>query len=135
MRIFVDGIIFSRQRRGGISRMYNELLPRITEIEPSVEFTLSLRRKLKGGALPTSAGIQYIYERSIYPWRFLVGKVRVQQALMQWAYEADKPDIFHATYFTRPRKLRSRYVLSVYDMIDERFAPLVQHHSCLEVVQ
>jgi glycosyltransferase involved in cell wall biosynthesis len=54
---------------------------------------------------------------------------------MQRAYEAANPEIFHTTYFSRPRKLRSRYVLSIYDMIDERFAPLLGRRSCWEVVR
>jgi glycosyltransferase involved in cell wall biosynthesis len=135
MRIFVDGVIFSRQQRGGISRTYNELLPRITEVDPSVAFTLYLRRKLRNGPLPVSPCIRHVRERSIYPWRFLAGKLRVQQVLMQRAYEADRPDIFHATYFTSPSKLKSRYILSIYDMIDERFAQSVKLRSCQQVVQ
>ena len=135
MKIFVDGVIFSRQQRGGISRTYSELLPRMSAIDPTIECVVYLRRKLKKGPLPMGPRVKHILERSIYPWRFLVGKASAQRSLMQRVYEAERPDIFHTTYFTRPRTPRSKYVLPIYDMIDEKFVRTAQLNSCREVVK
>ena len=135
MKIFLDGTVFSRARRGGILRTFQELPPRITNIDPSVRFTLYLRRKLKDGDLPTSSGIEYVYERSIYPRRWLFGKYRVQDDLLDKAYRQLKPDIFHTTYFIRPPKIRTPYVVSVYDMIDEIYAPIQQNPTRWKFVE
>ena len=126
MKIFLDGTTFSRARRGGILRTFQELPQRITNIDSSVPFTLYLRRKLKDADLPRSLGIEHLYERSIYPGRWLFGKYRTQDYLLNTAYLRDKPDIFHTTYFTRPLKIHTPYVVSVYDMIDEIYAPIQQ---------
>ena len=99
----------------------------MTNIDPSVRFTLYLRRKLKDGDLPTSSGIEHVYERSIYPGRWLFGKHRVQDDLLDKAYRRIQPDIFHTTYFIRPPTIRTPYVVSVYDMIDEIYAPIQQN--------
>ena len=135
MKVFLDGTVFSRTRRGGILRTFQELPPRITHIDPSVLFTLYLRRKLKGGDLPTSSGIEHVHERSIYPWRWLYGKYRVQDDLLDKAYRQIKPDIFHTTYFVRPPKIHSPYVVSVYDMIDEIYAPIQQSRKRWKFVE
>ena len=135
MKIFLDGTVFSRSRRGGILRTFQELPPRITHMDSSVQFTLYLRRKLKDGDLPTSSGIEYLYERSIYPGRWLFGKHRVQDYLLDKAYLRIKPDIFHTTYFIRPPKIRTPYVVSVYDMIDEIYAPIQQNPKRWQFVE
>ena len=127
MNIFVDGTIFSTGGSGGIVRTYQELLPRITKIDSNVRFTLYLRRKLKCVDLPQSSSIDHLHERSIYPGRWLYGKYRVQEHLLDQAYHQNSPDIFHATFYSRPPKIRTPYVVSVYDMIHEIFTPLQQN--------
>ena len=127
MRIFLDGTIFSTGRSGGIIRTFQELLPRMTHIDSSVRFTLYLRRKLRGGDLPTASGIDHLHERSIYPMRWLYGKYQAQENLLDQAYYQNSPDIFHATFYSRPPKIRTPYVVSVYDMIHEIFTPLQKY--------
>ena len=127
MKIFLDGTIFSSGRSGGIVRTFQELLPRITTMDSTVRFILYLRRKLKGGDLPASSGIDHLYERSIYPRRWLYGKNQVQDDLLDEAYRQNAPDIFHATFYSRPPKFRTPYVVSVYDMNHEIFTPLQVH--------
>ena len=135
MKIFLDGTVFSRTRRGGILRTFQELPPRITNIDSSTRFTLYLRRKLKDGELPKSPSVEYLYERSIYPRRWLFGKYRTQDYLLDRAYLRNQPDIFHAIYFTRPLEIRTPYVVSVYDMIDEIYAPIQQYPKRWQFVE
>lgn len=134
MKIFLDGIIFSKQLDGGISRIFRETLPRVTSIDPSVHFIVYLRRKLKAINLPASDGVRLLYERSIYPWRWLSGKAHVQANWLQRECRRSQMDIFHTTYFTRPDELRAPYVVSVYDMMDEIYAPIIQRASQWELV-
>ena len=124
MRIFLDGSFFSQVRRGGICRIFQEVPPRVVEIDPTVQFTLYRRRSLRNAKWPTSAGIEHLNERSMYPWRWFFGKHRVQDYFLNQAYLGDDPDIFHATYFTCPQEIRTPYIVSVYDMIDEIYAPI-----------
>ena len=135
MKIFLDGTVFSRTRRGGILRTFQELPPRITHIDSSVRFTLYLRRKLKDVELPTSSGIERLHEASIYPGRWMFGKRRTQEYLLDIAYRRTQPDIFHAVYFSAPPEIRSPYVVSVYDMIDEIYAPIQQNPKRWQFVE
>jgi len=129
MKIFVDGLIFSMQPRGGISRTYIEVLQRITHIDPEIQFVLYLRRKLQAERLPVAARIRTLPERSIYPWRWFIEKARVQQAFLDEAYLHSTTTVFHTTYFTQPNNLRGPYVVSIYDMMDEIYAPLLERAS------
>jgi len=124
MKIFLDGRIFSQGSRGGILRTFQELLPRMTKLDESVQFTLYLRRKFKAASIPSSSGIKYLHEGSHYPKRLFFSKHQVPNSLLDRAYLENKPDIFHTTFYTRPPKIRTPYVVSVYDMIHEVLAPL-----------
>jgi glycosyltransferase involved in cell wall biosynthesis len=129
MKIFVDGIIFSMQPRGGISCTYAEVLQRITRQDPELEFVLYLRRKLRAERLPLATRVRILPERSIYPWRWFIDKYRVQQTFLDKAYLGSAATIFHTTYFTQPDTRRGPYVVSIYDMMDEIYAPLFQRAS------
>lgn len=135
MNLFIDGIIFSKQRDGGISRIYREVLPRITAMDSSVHFTVYTRRKYKAVNFPIAPRICRLKEPSIYPWRWFFGKARVQSALMQRCYGRIKPDLFHTTYFTLPATRCSPYIVSIYDMMDEIYAPIIQRQSQWELVE
>jgi glycosyltransferase involved in cell wall biosynthesis len=134
MKIFLDGIIFSKQLDGGISRIFRETVPRVASLDPSVHFIVYLRRKLKAVSLPASDGVRLLYERSIYPWRWASGKARVQATWLQREWRRSQTDIFHTTYFTRPDELRAPYVVSVYDMMDEIYAPIIRRASQWDLV-
>ena len=59
--------------------------------------------------------------------RWFYGKYQVQEHLLDKAYQQNSPDIFHATFYSRPPEIRTPYVVSVYDMIHEIFTPLQTH--------
>src|SRR6185295_4897410 len=134
MKVLVDGIIFSGQRLGGISRVYGEMLPRITRLDPSITCELYLRRKLKNHAVQALPGVGVLRAPSIYPWRWFQGKALIQESLLNRTCRRSKPDIFHSTYFTLPVNGASRTVISIYDMMDEIYAPIFQRRSQFEIV-
>ena len=135
MRIFLDGIMFSMQRDGGISRMYREVLPRITEMAPDITYRLYLRHRVKAASLPAAQHIQYLYEGMGYPWQWVYDIVRAQAERLSRAYLRDKPDIFQTTYFTIPNSLHTPHVVTVHDMMDEIYAEFMQKESRWELVK
>jgi len=135
VRIFIDGIIFSEQQNGGISRVYREVLPRIADLDPAIQFSVYLRRKIQTAELPCGPQINRINERSIYPWRWLFGKSAVQSYWLQQTYRRAKPDIFHSTYYTFPSESCSRYAVTVHDLTYEQFPDLYREPHHLALIQ
>ena len=122
MRIFLDGIIFSKQREGGITRLFREVVPLIAEMDSSVSFLLYLRQKVRTRRLPKSEGITDLYEPSLKPWKWFFHTTKVQDAFLERAYQRAKPDIFQSTFFTIPDSICTPFVITVHDMLDELYA-------------
>jgi glycosyltransferase involved in cell wall biosynthesis len=135
MNVFVDGIIFSKQYVGGIGRMHLEVLSRLPQLDPSIEITLYLRRKLKIAAARNLAQIRFLEESSIYPWRWVWGKERVESRFLTRACVRSKPSLFHSTYFTVPNHGPGAKVVTVYDMMDEMFEHTFPSNSRRELVE
>jgi len=128
MRIVTDGYIYQTQPRGGISRVFSELLPRMCAADPDAHITIftvghvaarppsadrltwvrvpDARRFLRPGRL---------FNRSVTPY--------VQDVLNRWWTGAhNQPVIWHPTYYVLPRNsARLSCVITVHDMIHELF--------------
>jgi hypothetical protein len=50
IEIVIDGIIYTLQQTGGISRLFSEILPRICELDETVEMTIFTSGSLIGKA-------------------------------------------------------------------------------------
>ncbi len=61
--IFVDGVLYQNQRIGGVSRIYNEILPRICDLEPSLKFNILTTGRLQ----QTIPAHEHILHRSFFP--------------------------------------------------------------------
>ena len=121
MRVVVDGIVGSYQRVGGISRIFQEVLPRMVEQDASLKILLlatstvwrsMMRRQPRIWAfpqLPWQAG-------HIRGWPFVARRF-VNPLLQRTALTADT--IWHSTYFSLPPRRSIRTVVTVYDMIPE----------------
>lgn len=137
MRLVVDGVIYEFQDRGGISRLYSEILPRICEIEPACRIKLFTC----GDAmqpLPTHEQIAHTriprLERLLRPrrlWRHLVPEP-TELAKRLWL-ASSRDAIWHSTYFTRPDHWKGPVVVTVHDMIYERFPDLFDEADGAEV--
>ena len=137
MKIFLDAIMFSKEREGGISRLFREVVPLITEIDSGVNFLLYLRQKVRTKHLPESEGITHLYEPSLKPWKWLFHTTKVQDAFLERAYQRAKPDIFQSTFFTIPDSICTPFVITVHDMLDELYlgvenTPLQRQHAQLK---
>ena len=131
MKIAYDSQIFFMQTYGGVSRYFCEIASRIAK-EPSVQVSIVAPMHsnaylahvppgiVSGFRAPKTDRFQTKYGTN-YPRRALRG---LGSLMGNWMLHAMKPDIVHETYFS-PYRLgarRPRRVLTIYDMIHEKFA-------------
>jgi len=121
MRIAYDHSIFSEQQYGGVSRYFFEIARRIRLLDGydvSVLSPLYVNNYLEGdpdmnvwgrhvNSLPRPRRLTQVFNG----------------ALVRWKLYRDHPDIVHETYHlgTRLASARSRIVVTMYDMIHEKF--------------
>ncbi|MFX0199677.1 MAG: glycosyltransferase family 4 protein [Candidatus Hodarchaeota archaeon] len=128
MNVVVDGIIYQIQSNGGISRLYTEILPRMCDIDESMNIRLLTGEKLKQ-RLPKHSRITYralpLIERYLRPGRIWKPIVPRANAIVQrlWAGRGTGK-IWHSTYYTLPGKWDGMQVVTIVDMIHERFTEL-----------
>lgn len=122
MQILVDGIIFGRQRFGGISKMWEEFLPRLVNHRVSVKLLVPFRRNNQSlrKLLQNRKNYQISSDYFYWPARYFE-QVAVRSGLIEWLYLDDSIDIFHSTYFSTVYDQNVRKVITVYDMIPEKF--------------
>jgi glycosyltransferase involved in cell wall biosynthesis len=128
--LVVDGVIFQYQARGGVSRIYSEILPRMCEQDPSLRIALLLKeRRAPRQALPVHPAISYVsvphvdpYLRPARVWGNNAAKVRRLVDRLWIGNGAGK--IWHSTYFTQMSGWRGAQVVTVVDMIYERYRSL-----------
>ena len=134
LEVVVDGIIYQKQSHGGISRLYSEILPRMCELDDSLHITLLTKGTLKQ-ALPEHAHITHRVvpsaRRHWRPRRFW-GLVTPSVRRFEHRLRAkrSKDQIWHSTYYTLPEHWGGRQVVTVVDMIHERFADLLNGPGC-----
>lgn len=127
MNVAVDGLIYERQELGGISRIFNEVLPRVCDLNPDTSITLVTSSEIRQ-SLPDHPRIVPKTVPSIGNWmrprRFWrQTPFHVRCALLSRA-SASSGTIWHSTYYTvLPRNSAAR-VVSVYDMIHENLPDL-----------
>jgi glycosyltransferase involved in cell wall biosynthesis len=136
MKIVYDSQIFLMQTYGGVSRYFCEIASRIAK-EPGVQVSIiaPMHRNaylahvppgiVSGFRAPKTDRFQTKYGAN-YPRRALRG---LGSIMGNWMVHAMKPDIVHETYFS-PYRLGARRplrVLTMYDMIHEKFASSFPH--------
>lgn len=134
LRVVVDGAIFQAEARGGISRVFRELLPRMCDLEESVTVTLLYGARALRQPLPSHPRIHPLrlpqlrrYLRPGRLWnRLIPGGVRGLQAKLDARLVGSGAgQLWHSTYFTLPPVgWRGAQVVTVHDMIYERFPEL-----------
>ncbi len=124
MHITLDGYIYERQSKGGISRIYHEILPLMCELSQELTIDLWAGENLRQ-ALPIHSKISpHIFPapyKKMRPTRYF-GRLQIQlrQFLLNRAVDLHC-SIWHATYYTLPKERDAPTIISVYDMIQERF--------------
>jgi glycosyltransferase involved in cell wall biosynthesis len=128
MNIVVDGIIFQNQHHGGVSRIYSEVLPRMCELEGNL-FIHLLNSGKPEQPLPFHPKI---YHKQLFPIDDLLRPRRywepvlpfVRGSLQLLAVGSGRNKIWHSSYYTMPRYWQGSVVLTVLDMIHERYRHL-----------
>lgn len=120
MRIFYDYQIFALQEVGGISRYFIELASRLPASFPEVETTVLAPVHINA-SLASSPVHKIGWKIPCFP-----GKHRILPLINQIASRSilknQHPDIVHETYYTATvQSSHIPHILTVYDMIHERF--------------
>lgn len=128
MRAIVDGLIFETQQYGGISRLYSEILPRMCAMDDSLQITLLTAGKLRQ-ALPAHPRIVHRphlpVDRIFRPYRIWAPAYPQLRGLLQrLAMAHNGGGIWHSTYYTMPTRWTGPLVVTVVDMIHERFSQI-----------
>ena len=134
MKIVVDGLIYQTHSSGGISRLYSEILLRMCDLDDSLRITLLTEGRLRQ-TLPKH---RHITHRAIPPARRYLRPRRMWKPVVPWARRLvrglwigrGKRKIWHSTYYTLPEKWDGAQVVTVHDMIHERFAHLFNEPAC-----
>jgi glycosyltransferase involved in cell wall biosynthesis len=125
MKVVVDGIVYQLQLRGGISRLFSEILPRMCSMDDSLRIYILKQRQFKQ-SLPvhphiTTCSIPYI-NHCPYPKRLWKPIISAANKLM-YCLKAGKGKnkIWHSTYYTMPERWTGYSVATVHDLVFELF--------------
>ncbi len=123
MKIIYDGQIFSRQKFGGISRLYTELINNLSNIE---ELDITLLGRFHINNYLENSDIKILSKSLFLPFMSkLPSQINGIINRSYKLYETHQCDIYHETYFDSFKASLSsnaRRVVTVYDMIDEKFS-------------
>lgn len=125
MDVIVDGYIYSAQKKGGISRIFNEVLPILCSLDSS----LSIKILMQARKFDLNGQIEQIIipnpEKYFRPWSLwkefhpILNGLLLKQRIKQ-----TKNNVFHSTYYRSLKGWQGRQVLSVYDLIHEKYPSL-----------
>jgi glycosyltransferase involved in cell wall biosynthesis len=108
--VVVDGVVYGRQRFGGINAIYNEILPRMAQ-QPGVNVELLVPRRCRAEHLPGGAvrhrRREFVGRQTGWSWKldaWVVSKAAglVNGALQCAQLKLGEPCVFQSTYFTWP---------------------------------
>lgn len=123
LNVVVDGIIFCVQSNGGISRIYQEILPRMCDLNERVRIKLITENNPKQDLpkhtqiLLMSAPYLEISEATNHYSRSIVSMInRMIKSRM-----IGNVGIWHSTYYTYSENWKGNQIVTVYDMVHELF--------------
>ena len=122
MEVIIDGYIYHAQRMGGISRIFNEVLPLILGLDPSISLKIILHAKksdlseqIEQVMIPNLE--KYLLPRDlwkdIYPF--------LNNWLVSQKVKNKRNTIFHSTYYRSLASWSGKQIFSVYDLIYEKY--------------
>jgi glycosyltransferase involved in cell wall biosynthesis len=124
-QVVVDGAIFQSQAKGGISRLFSEILPRMCEMNDSLHISLLTQGRLRQ-SLPKHRHIKHCsvptFERYLRPnrvWQSVLPKIK-HFTYNLWTGTGEGK-IWHSTYYAMPEKWAGYSVATVHDMVFELF--------------
>jgi len=118
VNVFVDGIIFARQRHGGVSTVWREYLKRFPDHGVNVQLLLPRYEVAVPAMLEDRQGYRVIRDYFTWPRR-LFERASVRSALVRRHLDASV-QVFQSTYFSTIYGTPIPKVVMLYDMILER---------------
>ena len=117
MKVFVDGLIFAKQKWGGVSRIWREYLPRLSDQGIDIELLVPFFSRNFSLAEMTGSRRKIKVRRDFFyrPFRYFE-HVKVRDRLIRTFHLDKRVDIFHPTYYSTVYAKTSRKVVTVYDM-------------------
>jgi glycosyltransferase involved in cell wall biosynthesis len=133
INIVVDGVIFEMQKRGGIATIFSEIIPRMCMQDLNVMFQLFTSGQ-KFQDLPQHPQIHAIefpeITKDIRPRRvFRPLTLLVHDNLIKHRFSRLKSPIWHSTYYTYLPQWHGPSVVTVHDMIYEKFPEIFNQYG------
>ena len=116
-------MIYQRQKVGGVSRIFTEILPRMCEIDSSLNISIITTNTLKQ-PLPTHENIRQYklfpidnYLKPAWFWR----ELGLRSKYIKWNIGNGNESIWHSPIHSRLNGWKGKEVVTVYDMIYELY--------------
>ena len=128
LKVVVDGTVYQWQLYGGISRIYNEILPRICSLNKNLNIIMFTEGPLSQ-SLPKHPQISHTkipnLNRLLRPsriWLPIIPNIRH----LFWKIQLGRGhrEIWHSAYYTLPNQWKGWKVVTVLDMVHELFPDL-----------
>lgn len=122
MKVSFDYQIFNNQRYGGISRYFVRLAQELTELRQEVAVIAPIHQNAYISELPPKIVVGHEVEK--YPPRSARFIKWFNHGASSLLINRFQPDVIHETYYNRfsSGKKNIPHIITVYDMIHERFA-------------
>lgn len=129
MNVVVEADVFRWFPDGGVARTYREILPRMCDASSDLTIEI-LAQDPVGGPLPYHSSIRRISPVPVDSWlrpHRLWPRLshQARRASFTAAVRGDRRRLWHSTFYTLPLCWGGPTLVSVYDMIHERFAALL----------
>ena len=131
MTIYIDGIVYSLQKGGGITRYTNELMDGLINLGHEVFLTIhpkTFNQRLKNEKLKTIE-IDSILRIDSKPLRFFTYPFHKFKTERYFKGRNIKEGVFHSTYFTHYKNLKIPQVITIHDLTREKFPAYFNHIS------
>lgn len=120
MHLLIDGVAFENADQRGVQRYFRELLPRLGG---AVEIDLLLRAPAPGG-VPAGCRVLRLERPLVNAASPLLRKIGRRLPRRGWTNLRNGHQVFHSTFYSTPPVEGLREVVTVHDMILERFPHL-----------
>lgn len=132
MKLLIDGDVYSWHPGGGISRVFNELIPRFVRRGLDVEVCVRKyvpQGRIGVGVVPYLSVIPQLNHRS-RPWKLMYPLAKYLNPWLEKTFwRTRKGDIFLSTYYTTP-PVNAPHVCIIHDMIFELFPESFDQETC-----
>lgn len=123
MKIYLDGIIYSLQKNGGVTRYTDEIAKKIADLGNKVTFFMHSSQL---NQQPKHENINSIYIKTPLKTDNRIIKYITYQldkffTELYFKKNSPKEGIFHSSFFSHYKKLKIPQVVTVHDMINEKF--------------